>query len=194
MAPTKHKNSSVRAGPNSATIVNMFTSSYRRCYCAFCKRPRRVFVKRHLAWTDVLGVALLAAVATGLIWRQLEPRGVMIFVSLLVVAEFLVQIRWRVGLACATCGFDPLIYSRNPDRAAEKVRDFYRRRSEQPDFLLTAQNLIETQKRIQKVENARSALKRAQGAHRQRSSPVSVRVDPSGVTSGSTGKNLSRTV
>lgn len=135
----------------------IFRPTYRRCYCAFCKRPRKVYVKRHLSWTDVLAMAFLGVVITALVWRELDPKGVMLFVSLLMIAEFLVQIRWRMGLACATCGFDPLLYARNPDRASAKVREFYQRRSIESDFLLTAQNLIETQKRIQKAVHERDS-------------------------------------
>lgn len=103
-------------------------------------------------------MALLGTIVTALVWRELNPKGILLFVSLLMVAEFVVQIRWRMGLACGACGFDPLLYSRNPDQAAQKVRDFYQRRSEQPDFLLTAQNLIETQKRIQSAVRVREPL------------------------------------
>ena len=157
----------------------LFVGSHRRCYCAFCKRPRQVFVKRHLSWTDVVSVALLGSVVTTLLWREMNPKGIMLFVSLLIVAEFVVQLRWRVGLACATCGFDPLLYSRNPDAAAKKVREFYHRRSEQPDFLLTAQNLIETQKRIQTAQHQRER---------------SINISSLSPKNRSPGKSLSRTV
>lgn len=122
--------------------------AYRKCFCAFCKKPRRVFVKKHLSWIDLILLILFTTTLTFIIWQQAEPKGVLIFMTFVVIAESVIQVRWRMGMTCGSCGFDPLIYIRDPQRAAQKVRDFYEERKAQPDFLLTGQKLIETQKRL----------------------------------------------
>ena len=111
-------------------------------------------MKRHLNWTDVGSLLVVSLTLSGLIWHRLEPRAVLVFVALIVLTETIVQFRWRMGLAWSSCGFDPLLYSRRPEAARERVRRFYDRRSQQPDFLLTAHALIETQKRYQKRDQA----------------------------------------
>lgn len=132
--------------------MEWWNSSYRNCHCAFCRKPRRVYVKRHLSWTDVVLTAIGAVTVCALVWQRLEPRAALIFVAMLMLGETAVQIRWRVGLACSGCGFDPLLYMRRPDAARERVRAFFDRRRDEPDFLLTAHSLIETQRRHQSRE------------------------------------------
>jgi hypothetical protein len=132
----------------------LLKSSYRDCHCAFCHKPRKVFVKRHMTWTDVVIFAVMAMTLSGLVWQRLDPRAIFLFVGLLVIGESVIQVRWRLGLACSGCGFDPLLYARRPDAARARVRRFYERRSQQPDFLLTAHSLIETQRRYQKRDHA----------------------------------------
>ncbi len=39
-------------------------------------------------------------------------------------------------MVCRSCGFDPVIYVKNPNRAAELVRDYMDRRSQDPTALL----------------------------------------------------------
>jgi len=135
--------------------MHLFNSSHRRCYCAFCRRPRKAYVKRHLAWTDVMSCVALTALSTAVIWRGVSPKAILILVSVLIVAEMIVQLRWRMSMPCPNCGFDPLLYVRNPDLAARQVRRFYEQRRERADFLLTGQALIETQKRIREAQAKR---------------------------------------
>lgn len=132
--------------------MKIWKSAYRQCHCAFCRKPRQVYVKRHLSWTDVVFTAIAAVTICGLIWQRFEPKAALVFVAMLILGETAVQIRWRVGLACSACGFDPLLYMRRPDAARDRVRAFFDRRSEEPDFLLTAHSLIETQRRHQSRE------------------------------------------
>ena len=71
-----------------------------------------------------------------LIWREFDPRALMIFVVYLAIAEIFVQIRWRMSLSCRQCGFDPVIYKKNAEVAAEKVKDHLLRRKQDPRYLL----------------------------------------------------------
>src|SRR5689334_20114021 len=92
-------------------------STYRSCLCAFCRKPRQVYMKRHLNWTDVGSLLVVSLTLSGLVWHRLEPRAILVFVTLIVLTETIVQFRWRMGLACSSCGFDPLLYARRPEAA-----------------------------------------------------------------------------
>jgi hypothetical protein len=71
-----------------------------------------------------------------LIWREFDPRVFTIFIIFLAIGETFVQLRWRMSLTCKHCGFDPVIYKKNPEDAAEKVRGHLLRRREDPRYLL----------------------------------------------------------
>lgn len=106
------------------------------CYCAFCKTPRKVYGEksirlRHAFWSFLLSLAF-----SFLIWREYNPKSLLFFVVAVMLAEVFVKIRWRLHMTCRACGFDPVLYVKAPERAAEKVRDFLDRRKEDPDFLL----------------------------------------------------------
>lgn len=58
-------------------------------------------------------------------------------------------------MVCRSCGFDPVIYVKNPNRAAELVRDYMDRRSHDPTALL--RRPLNLPKRAQaKPENKRT--------------------------------------
>lgn len=52
------------------------------------------------------------------------------------LAEAFVKIRWRMHMTCRSCGFDPVLYVKNPQKAAGLVKEFLDRRKEDPDYLL----------------------------------------------------------
>lgn len=51
-------------------------------------------------------------------------------------AEVFIKIRWRLHIVCQSCGFDPVVYVRNPQKAAELVTAYMDRRSRDPIALL----------------------------------------------------------
>ncbi len=52
------------------------------------------------------------------------------------IAEAFIKIRWRVHMVCKSCGFDPVIYVKNPQKAAQLVTEYMDRRSQDPTALL----------------------------------------------------------
>ena len=107
------------------------------CYCAFCRSQRRVYRKKNIHLTDIAGAALGAAVVMFAIWQEFDPRVVLIFVFFLAIAEIFVQIRWRLTISCKHCGFDPVLYTKDPQKAADKVSAFLESRKQDPHFLLS---------------------------------------------------------
>ena len=86
---------------------------------------------RHLLWSFLLSSAL-----SFLIWRTWDPKCLLFFVVAVMVAETFIKIRWRVHMVCRSCGFDPVIYVKNPQKAAELVTDYMDQRAQDPTALL----------------------------------------------------------
>jgi hypothetical protein len=121
-------------------------------YCAFCKVLRRVYVKKHIDLTNVACAVAFAGAVTFAVWGALDPRGLMLLCVSLVCAEVFVNLRWRFNVVCNLCGFDPLLYKRSPERAAQRVKEFFREQVENPEFWLTKSPLLDVQRRIRAQE------------------------------------------
>lgn len=109
----------------------MFTVS-KRCYCAFCRSIRTVYSKRHVSMVDIFLAAFSSVLLSLAIWQDFDPRAVIFFALGLGFAEIFIAIRWRFSIACPHCGFDPVIYKKNPVLAAERVKRFMDQRREDP--------------------------------------------------------------
>ncbi|MES2801090.1 MAG: hypothetical protein V4654_01240 [Bdellovibrionota bacterium] len=84
----------------------------------------------------IIGMVLLSYVMTFVIWHQPDVRGLVILGTLLMVGESCTKLRWRQSLLCQHCGFDPMLYMKNPELAGVKIKAFMKTRSEDPSFLL----------------------------------------------------------
>ncbi len=122
-----------------------------RCYCAFCRSERTVYRKRHLSLVDAT-MALIASVSLMLvIWQDFDPR-VFVFIGLsLCITEMFIGFRWRLSISCKRCGFDPVLYKKNPDKAASVVREFMERSKEDPMSLFNPPPKLPTVKKTKKA-------------------------------------------
>ncbi len=84
----------------------------------------------------MIASALASIVVMFAIWQQYDPRVMIVFVVCLAFAEVFVKIRWRLSVVCRQCGFDPVLYLRKPEVAAEKVKDQLALRKQDPKYLL----------------------------------------------------------
>ena len=132
--------------------MGIFSRLHETCFCAFCKADRRVYSKKHVGLTNVLAAMLLSSGITFVVWGELDPRGLMLFCLTMVGSEIFINLRWRSSLVCRLCGFDPVIYKRSPERAAAKVREFYEKASNDPNFQLSRSPLVARQKQQRQIE------------------------------------------
>jgi hypothetical protein len=132
--------------------MGIFSRLHESCFCAFCKAERRVYSKKHIGLTNVLAAMLLSSGITFVFWGELDPRGLMLFCLTMVGSEVFIFFRWRSSLVCRLCGFDPVIYKRSPERAAARVREFYEKASQNPNFQLSRSPLVERQKQQRQIE------------------------------------------
>lgn len=105
-------------------------------YCAFCRNPHRIYLKKgsgplHWFLSLILSLAFMYA-----IWESLNLQALPVFILSLFFGELVAHFRWRLALICRQCGFDPLIYKKDPSQAAKKVKAFLTRRKLDPAFIL----------------------------------------------------------
>lgn len=104
--------------------------------CAFCGSARRVNRKRSMGFFDIALAMLSSFLLMAILFRDLDARVFILFVFCLAAGEIFVQVRWRVSLMCPHCGFDPVLYNRSPQVAAEKVKLHLEKRRNDPNVLL----------------------------------------------------------
>lgn len=108
----------------------------QNCYCAFCGQPRKIYKLKRANVTHFLLSLLISILFMWAVWQRLEPRGILVFIVVQVAIEVVIHTRWRLSLNCRHCGFDPLLYLRDHNKAANKVKDYLERRRSDPRFLL----------------------------------------------------------
>lgn len=109
----------------------------QRCYCAFCRSERTVYRKRHVSFVDAFLAVVASLTLSLIVWQRLDPRAVMFFALGMSVAELFIVVRWRMTISCPKCGFDPVLYKKNPQAAAERVNRFMKWRREDPLWVLS---------------------------------------------------------
>ncbi len=106
------------------------------CLCAFCKNERKVYRKKHISFGSVVAMVFVASLFSYVFYQNVHPFPFVLGLAALSIAEISTQLRWRMALRCSHCGFDPLLYLRDPSKAALKVKDFVEERQRAPDSLL----------------------------------------------------------
>lgn len=110
----------------------------RQCFCAFCRSERRVYTRKHIGWLHAVWALAATLTAMVLVWQDWDARASILFVVFLFVAEVFVQFRWRTSIPCPHCGFDPIVYLRDPQEACRRVRSRLEERAQNPMFLLSS--------------------------------------------------------
>lgn len=124
-------------------------------YCAFCKTPRRIYSKKNVGLFEIASSLVASLSVMYFIWQDFDPKFILFFVVFVAVAEAFTQIRWRLSIVCQQCGFDPVLYLKQPAAAAEKVKLHLDRRKEDPRFLLAPPLNLPTlsRERVDQIEN-----------------------------------------
>lgn len=127
-------------------------------FCAFCKSPRKLYVKKHVDLTNVVGVILVTIAVTEALYGGADPRGVFLFAVMILSGEIFIYLRWRNSVVCRMCGFDPVIYKRSPERASRLVNEFFRAQADNPAFWLSKSPLLDLHRRLREDDRKRDQL------------------------------------
>lgn len=117
-----------------------------------------MYVKKHVDLTNVVGILLVTGTATHVMWGGPDPRGLVLFMSLIVIGEMFIYLRWRAAIICRMCGFDPVVYKKSPERAARGVNQFFKAQAENPQFWMSKSPLLDLHRRMKENERRREEL------------------------------------
>ena len=93
-------------------------------------------MKRHLSLVDIVLAIAAGGVLMLAVWQDFDPKVFLLTALFIGASELFIQLRWRLSIACPRCGFDPVTYKTDPQKACRRVQDFMERRRQHPDFLL----------------------------------------------------------
>lgn len=127
-----------KASPKASPVMSFIRASeYReKRYCPFCGQSRSYYLKKHLNLMDVLSCLMASLFLMLTIWQDFDPRFLALFVVFLAFSETFVMIRWRLKLNCDICGFDPILYKKDPKKMAEWVKAYMEAQKNNPSSLL----------------------------------------------------------
>ncbi len=114
----------------------VLSSGIGECYCAFCKSRRKYFLDKNLRAIHYLQAAFLSTLLMYVFWGEFDARVFFIAAALLVATELVLLLRWRIYIVCSKCGFDPVLYVKNPESAAQQVSDYMKKYDHEPQFEL----------------------------------------------------------
>jgi hypothetical protein len=117
--------------------MGFFRSQSKEFFCAFCKTPRKIKAKKHIESAEVSMSLAASVLLMFLFFQKFDFRVIPMLSLFLCFFEFLVQIQYRLSLACTHCGFDPLLYMKSQKKACDQVKTHLERRKNDPTTLLS---------------------------------------------------------
>jgi hypothetical protein len=132
--------------------IGLFQSRIQKRFCAFCSSERRLYMKKHAGFADFAMALFMSALIMWSRWQEMNPKAIGIFVAIVMAMEVVIQLRYRLNLTCQYCGFDPVLYKKDPETAAKMVKAHMDRIRGDADFLLSekAQNTLKRLKRVRR--------------------------------------------
>lgn len=110
--------------------------------CAFCKLEHRVYFKKEVGAIDLTLLLTITGVLAFTIWGGPDLRSLAIFGGAAFMLQVFLRVRYRESVKCPHCGFDPILYKKNPTAAAQVVKQFLEQRKNNPQYLLMPQPRI----------------------------------------------------
>lgn len=106
-------------------------------YCAFCKSPRKAFLRKNVTFVEILFCIVASSLVSLMFWQTIDLRLVAVLFIFLGFAEVFLQIKWRLSVVCPYCGFDPVLFKSDKDKAAQRIKIHMERRKRNPQVLLS---------------------------------------------------------
>lgn len=99
--------------------------------CPTCHTERRVPLRGAPGGIHYVQIGLTAALFTVAAWPIFGIKGFVSFLPIWAVFETVYRIRRRGIVMCPKCGFDPVLFMRDSDRARDEMRKFWVKRFEE---------------------------------------------------------------
>jgi hypothetical protein len=107
---------------------------------------------------NILQAFGIALASSYIFWREVNPKAFIIFVVVLMVSESLIIFRRRMEMECPHCGFDPVLYVKNPEAACLKVKSKIELRQSDPDVWLARRPPLRFAKKRKKKNSTREIV------------------------------------
>jgi hypothetical protein len=105
-------------------------------FCAFCKNRHLIYRRKHIGVAFGLLIGAMVTVVTFTLYGDFHPLALVLLLACLTAADLATQLRWRLSLRCPHCGFDPVTYLKDAQRAAEQVKSFVAEKRSEPQSWL----------------------------------------------------------
>lgn len=92
-------------------------------FCAFCKSPRKFYAQKRLGIKGLFSSLLIGIALSYILEQAMSPSALFIMIVIAIMLDLLTQVRWRYSVICKECGFDPVLYKKDSQRACERVKN-----------------------------------------------------------------------
>jgi len=103
-----------------------------QAYCLFCKSKKYVYTKKHATLINWILSSFCSIILSFIVFGDLDFKSVLFLSVFIAISEVFIHLRWRISVICHECGFDPIVYLRDPEAAAQIVKKKLQRRSNDP--------------------------------------------------------------
>lgn len=118
--------------------MRVLFSTREKCYCAFCRSPKRIYSHRRLGVKHSLICIFASLLVMMALFQSFHAFVFFVIPISLIVCDVFLQMRWRMAVVCKRCGFDPVLYVKDAPQAAERVRTFLEKRRQDPTMILAS--------------------------------------------------------
>ncbi|MES2769550.1 MAG: hypothetical protein V4596_10445 [Bdellovibrionota bacterium] len=123
--------------------MSFIKKSNKKFFCAFCKSPRTMNMQKHVQLFEI-SISLAGSLLLMLVFFQgFDSKVLILFGILLSIFEFFVQLKFRLGMACSQCGFDPLLYMKSKDKACALVKTHLESRKNNPAVYMSSRPALD---------------------------------------------------
>lgn len=138
--------------------MNLTRKSNKKFFCAFCKSPRTMNMQKHVQLFEI-SISLVGSLLLMLVFFQgFDSKVLIFFAVLLSLFEFFVQLKFRLGMACSQCGFDPLLYMKSKEKACALVKTHLESRKNNPAVYMSSRPALD----LPVITNRKDSLGRNQ--------------------------------
>jgi len=101
-------------------------------YCPHCRSPRKIpYRPQPGGWKHFSQIGLTAGFVTLLTWKWFDWKGIVVFLPIWAVFEFFYRSQVRAALSCPNCGFDPILYMVDTQKARDEIEKYWRKKFEE---------------------------------------------------------------
>lgn len=117
--------------------MKYFKSTKKNFFCAFCRSPRSMNMQKHVKSFEIALSLAGSFLMMLFFFQEFDFRVLVFFVFFVSLLEFFVQFKFRLGMACSQCGFDPLLYMKSKSQACELVKTHLESRKNNPEVYMS---------------------------------------------------------